>query len=229
MGSSSHQRKQGSIVTPRLCLYSRWNAAIQFQFLKNSTSFASSGHWETTDSTNLPHQIWPTWAIQFLFSLVLLQLLSHVWLLQPHGLQPASLLCLWDFQGKNTGTNHKTMKIKREMLSASPSNPSPNLVSKCYGAMQNLIADGISVLIQFEGGPQSIPRLFQEWRCCEVFVLTLPWWWLLGDESLVNCFLSLEPNSPLCQFNLSCLDWNRMNKQRRLIILIRKEVKPWPF
>ena len=125
MGSSSHQRKQGSIVTPRLCLYSRWNAAIQFQFLKNSTSFASSGHWETTDSTNLPHQIRPTWAIQFSFFLVLVQLLSHVWLLQPHGLQPASLLCLWDFQDKNTGTNHKTMKIKREMLSASPLSPQP--------------------------------------------------------------------------------------------------------
>ena len=30
------------------------------------------------------------------------QLLSRVWL-QPHGLQPARLLCPWDFPGKNTG------------------------------------------------------------------------------------------------------------------------------
>ena len=29
--------------------------------------------------------------------------LSCVWLLQPHGLQPARLLCPWDFPGKNTG------------------------------------------------------------------------------------------------------------------------------
>lgn len=76
---------------------------------------------------------------------------------------------------------------------------------------------------------QGIPRLFQEGRCYEVFVLTLPCWWLLGDERLVNYFLSLEPDSPLYHFNLSFLDWNRMNKQGRLIILIRKEVMPWPF
>ena len=29
--------------------------------------------------------------------------LSCVWLLQPHGQQPARLLCPWDFPGKNTG------------------------------------------------------------------------------------------------------------------------------
>ena len=28
---------------------------------------------------------------------------NHVWLLRPHGLQPASLLCPWDFPCKNTG------------------------------------------------------------------------------------------------------------------------------
>ena len=31
------------------------------------------------------------------------QSLSHVRLLQPHGLQPTGLLHLWDFPGKNTG------------------------------------------------------------------------------------------------------------------------------
>ena len=30
--------------------------------------------------------------------------LSHVWLLPPHRLQPARLLCAWDSPGKNTGT-----------------------------------------------------------------------------------------------------------------------------
>ena len=30
------------------------------------------------------------------------RVLSHVWLLRPHGLQPARL-CLWDFPGRNTG------------------------------------------------------------------------------------------------------------------------------
>ena len=30
-------------------------------------------------------------------------MLSHVRLLQPHGLQPARLLCPWDSPGKNTG------------------------------------------------------------------------------------------------------------------------------
>ena len=35
--------------------------------------------------------------------MVVVQLLSHVRLLQPHGLQPARLLCQWDSPGKNTG------------------------------------------------------------------------------------------------------------------------------
>ena len=30
-------------------------------------------------------------------------LLSYVQLLRPHGVQPARLLCPWDFPGKNTG------------------------------------------------------------------------------------------------------------------------------
>ena len=29
-------------------------------------------------------------------------MLSHLWLLQPHGLEPARLLCPWDFPGNNT-------------------------------------------------------------------------------------------------------------------------------
>ena len=34
---------------------------------------------------------------------VAVYLLSHVWLLWPHGLSPTRLLCPWDFSGKNTG------------------------------------------------------------------------------------------------------------------------------
>ena len=34
---------------------------------------------------------------------VVVPLLSHVWLLQPHGLQPARLLCPWGSADKNTG------------------------------------------------------------------------------------------------------------------------------
>ena len=34
---------------------------------------------------------------------VVVQSLSHAQLLQPHGLQPTSLLCPWDSSGKNTG------------------------------------------------------------------------------------------------------------------------------
>lgn len=80
-----------------------------------------------------------------------------------------------------------------------------------------------------ESGPEGIPRLLPGWRHCEDFVLTLPWSELHGDERFVNGFLSLEPDSPLCHFNLSFLDQNRMNEQGRLIILIRKEVKLLPF
>ena len=36
-------------------------------------------------------------------TVVVVQLLSRVQLLQPHGLYPARLLCLWDSPGKNTG------------------------------------------------------------------------------------------------------------------------------
>ena len=36
-------------------------------------------------------------------TLVVVQLLSHVWLLWPHGPQPVRLLCPWDSPGKNTG------------------------------------------------------------------------------------------------------------------------------
>ena len=38
-------------------------------------------------------------------SLVVVQLLSSVRLLQPHGLQPTRLLCPWDSPGKNTGVD----------------------------------------------------------------------------------------------------------------------------
>ena len=34
---------------------------------------------------------------------VVVESLSHVWLLRPQGLQPARLLCPWDFPGRNTG------------------------------------------------------------------------------------------------------------------------------
>ena len=37
------------------------------------------------------------------FSYTPLVVLSHVWLLWPHGQQPTRLLCPWDFPGKNTG------------------------------------------------------------------------------------------------------------------------------
>ena len=37
---------------------------------------------------------------------VVVQLLSHVQLLQSHGLQPARLLCPWDFPGKNFGVGN---------------------------------------------------------------------------------------------------------------------------
>ena len=36
-------------------------------------------------------------------NVVAVQLLSRVWLLQPHGLQLARLLCPWNFSDKNTG------------------------------------------------------------------------------------------------------------------------------
>ena len=41
-------------------------------------------------------QLWQWWWLA-------VQLLSCVQLLQPHGLQPSRLLCLWDSPGKNTG------------------------------------------------------------------------------------------------------------------------------
>ena len=39
----------------------------------------------------------------FIYVVVVVYLLCCVWLLQPHGLQPARLLCPWDFPGKNAG------------------------------------------------------------------------------------------------------------------------------
>ena len=36
-------------------------------------------------------------------STVVVELISHVWLLWSHRLQPASLLCLWDLPDKNNG------------------------------------------------------------------------------------------------------------------------------
>lgn len=81
----------------------------------------------------------------------------------------------------------------------------------------------------FEVGPQGIPRLFQGWE----YLRILSWFCLdggyIGKERVLNCFLSLEPDSSLCHFNLNFLDWNRINEQRKLIILIRKEVKTWSF
>ena len=43
---------------------------------------------------------------RYMFHLVVMvQLLSRVQLLRPHGTQPARLLCPWDFPGKNTGVD----------------------------------------------------------------------------------------------------------------------------
>ena len=41
----------------------------------------------------------------FFFLICFAWMLSRVWLLQPHGLQPVRFLCSWDFPGKNTGVS----------------------------------------------------------------------------------------------------------------------------
>ena len=42
------------------------------------------------------------WNVGLPLLLFIVQSLSHIQLLRPHGLQPTRLLCLWDFPGKNT-------------------------------------------------------------------------------------------------------------------------------
>lgn len=51
----------------------------------------------------------------------------------------------------------------------------------------------------------------------------------MNMKVLIKHFLSPELESPLCHFNLSFLDCNKMSEQRRLIILIIKAVKPRSF
>ena len=47
----------------------------------------------------------------FLFAMVVVQLLSRVQLLRPHGLQPSRLLCPLDFPGKYSVCNSTTLSL----------------------------------------------------------------------------------------------------------------------
>ena len=68
---------------------------------------------------------------------VKVKLLSRVWLLLPHRLQPARLLCPWDFPGKNNGVGcHFLLQGNLPNLEIEPGSPAlqtDSLLTICGG------------------------------------------------------------------------------------------------
>lgn len=92
--------------------------------------------------------------------------------------------------------------------------------------MHNIIDDEIFALMNSKCGLQVVPGCVKSrgllCQLCSGFAI------IVAEMNMKGIY-KVFPVSRACHFNLSFLNWNKMNEQRRLIILIIKEVKPWSF
>ena len=66
-------------------------------------------------------------------------MLSHVQLLQPHGLQPTRLLCPWNFPGANTGVSGKWGAMSHSRGSSKPRDQTHIQVSSAQTCFPTLL------------------------------------------------------------------------------------------
>ena len=77
---------------------------------------------------------------------VCVKLLSHVSSLQSYGLQPARLLCPWNFSGKNTGTGCHF--LLQEIFPTQGSLGSPALADEFFTTLYILIKEKYNIVLE---------------------------------------------------------------------------------